>query len=199
MRKGNYIIVFIKEKIVILSAPKTGKTSFQAALEPYASIIFRDSPGVKHINLGKYQRQIRKMLENLSDGPFETFGIVRHPLDWMGSWYRYRQRDQLKGHQNSTHGISFDAFLTAYMSEDRPHFARVGDQARFFKPRPDDQPLDHLFQYEQLDQAVTFLENRLGQQIQLPHKNALPKVDIPVSDENYDAFQSYAADQFTLW
>jgi hypothetical protein len=35
--------------------------------------------------LGKYQRQIRKMLENLSDRPFETFGIVRHPLDWMGS------------------------------------------------------------------------------------------------------------------
>ena len=86
------MIVFIKEKLVILSAPKTGTTSLQAALEPHASIMFRDPPGVKHINLGKYQRQTRKMLENLSDGPF---GIVRHPLDWMGSWYRYRQRDQL--------------------------------------------------------------------------------------------------------
>lgn len=171
----------------------------QAALEPHASIMFRDPPGVKHINLAKYQRQIRKLLENLSDGPFETFGIVRHPLDWMGSWYRYRQRDRLMGHQNSTHGISFDAFLSAYMSQDRPHFARVGDQARFFKPRPDDQPLDHLFQYEQLDQAVAFLENRLGRQIQLPQKNVSPKIDLPVSDENYDAFQSYAADQFTLW
>ena len=127
--------------------------------------MFRDPPGVKHINLGKYQRQIRKMLENLSDVPFETFGIVRHPSDWMGSWYRYRQRDQLKGNQNSTHRISFDTFLTAYMSEDRPHFARVGDQARFFKPSPDNQPLDHLFQYEQVDQAVAFLENRLGRQI----------------------------------
>jgi len=61
--------------------------------------MFRDPPGVKHINLGKYQRQIRKMLENLSDGPFETFGIISHPLDWMDSWYRYRQRDQLKGHK----------------------------------------------------------------------------------------------------
>ena len=105
MWKGNYIIVFIKEKIFILSAPKTGTTSLQAALEPHAYIMFRDPPGVKHIDLGKYQRQIRKMLENLSDGPFETFGIVRHPLDWMGSWYRYRQCDQLKGHQNSTHGF----------------------------------------------------------------------------------------------
>jgi len=71
--------------------------------------MFRDPPGVKHINLGKYQRQIRKMLENLSDGPFETFGIDRHPLDWMGSWYRYRQHDQLKGHQNAApmpHGVN---------------------------------------------------------------------------------------------
>ena len=107
------MIVFVKEKLVILSAPKTGTTSLQAALEPHASIMFRDPPGVEHINLAKYQRQIRKMLENLSDGPFETFGIVRHPLAWMGSWYRYRQRDQLKGQQNSTHGISFEAFLMA--------------------------------------------------------------------------------------
>jgi len=44
---------------------------------------------------------------------------------------------------------------------------------------------------------MAFLENRLGQQTQLPHKNVSPKVDLPVSDENYDAFQSYAADQFT--
>lgn len=193
------MIVFIKEKLVVLSAPKTGTTSLQAALEPHASIMFRDPPGVKHINLGKYQRQIRKLIENLADGQIETFGIVRHPLDWMGSWYRYRQRDQLKGHQNSTHGVSFDAFLTAYMSEDRPHFARVGDQARFFKPRPNDQPVDHLFQYEQLDQAVAFLENRLGREIQLPRKNVSPQIDLPVSDDCYDRFQRYASDQFTLW
>ena len=55
------MIVFIKEKLVILSAPKTGTTSLQAALEPHATTMFRDPPGVKHINLGKYQRQIRKM------------------------------------------------------------------------------------------------------------------------------------------
>jgi len=159
-------------------------------LEPHASIMFRDPSGEKNTNLAKYQRQIRKMFENLSDGPFETFGIVRHPQDRMGSWYRYRQRDQLKGHRNSTHGISLDAFLTAYMSEDRPHFASVGGQAHFFKPRPNDQPLNQLFPYEQLDQAVDFLENRLGRQIELAHKNVSPKVNLPVSDENYDAFQS---------
>ena len=105
MRKGSYIIVFINEKLVILSAPKTRTTSLLAALEPHASIMFRDPPGVKNINLAEYQRQIYKMLENLSDGPFENFGIVRHPLDRMSSWYRYRQRDQLKGHRNSTHGM----------------------------------------------------------------------------------------------
>jgi hypothetical protein len=63
------MIVFIKEKLVILSALKTGTTSLQAALEPHASIMFRDPPGVKHVNLGKYQRQIRDLLENLADRP----------------------------------------------------------------------------------------------------------------------------------
>lgn len=193
------MIVFIKEKLVILSAPKTGTTSLQAAPEPHASIMFRDPPGVKHVNLGKYQRQIRDLLENLADGPLETFGIVRQPLDWMGSWYRCRQRDQLKGHKNSTHGIAFDELLMSYMSDDRPHCARVGDQARFYKPRPNDKPIDHLFQYEQLDQAVAFLENRLGRTFHLPHKNVSPKIDLPVSDDNYRAFLGYAADQYTVW
>ena len=75
----------------------------------------------------------------------------------------------------------------------------LGIRPIFFKPRPDDQPLDHLFQYEQLYQAVTFLENRLGRRIDLPHKNVSPKIDLPVSDANYQAYQSYAADQFSLW
>ena len=161
--------------------------------------MFRDPPGVKHVNLGKYQRQIRDLLENLADGPLETFGIVRQPLDWMGSWYRCRQRDQLKGHKNSTHGIAFDEFLMSYMSDDRPHCARVVDQARFYKPRPNDKPIDHLFQYEQLDHAVAFLENRLGRTFHLPHKNVSPKIDLPVSDDNYRAFLGYAADQYTVW
>lgn len=193
------MIVFIKEKIVILSAPKTGTTSLQAALEPHSSIMFRDPPGIKHINLGKYQRQIRKLFENLANGPLETFGIIRHPLDWMGSWYRYRQRDQLKGHQNSTHGVQFDEFLNAYMSEDRPHFARVGDQSRFFQPRPNDAPVDHLFQYEQMDLALGFLEDRIGRKIQLPHKNVSPKLNLPVSNPCVDSFEQYAASQFALW
>ena len=39
----------------------------------------------------------------------------------------------IRRHQNSTHGISFDAFLKAYMSEDRPNFARVGNQAQIWR------------------------------------------------------------------
>jgi hypothetical protein len=87
----------------------------------------------------------------------------------------------------------------SYMSDDRPYCARVGDQARFYKPRPNDKPIDHLFQYEQLDQAVAFLENRLGRRFHLPHKNVSPKIDLPVSDDIYRAFLGYAADQYTVW
>jgi hypothetical protein len=46
---------------------------------------------------------------------------------------------------------------------------------------------------------VAFLENRLGRTFHLPHKNVSPKIDLPVSDENYRAFLGYAADQYTVW
>lgn len=104
-----------------------------------------------------------------------------------------------KDTKNSTHGVQFDEFLNAYMSEDRPHFARVGDQSRFFQPRPNDAPVDHLFQYEQMDLALGFLEDRIGRKIQLPHKNVSPKLNLPVSNPCVDAFEQYAASQFALW
>ena len=39
--------------------------------------------------------------------------LMREPVDWLGSWYRYRQRDGMARPQNSTREISFDAFVRA--------------------------------------------------------------------------------------
>ena len=75
------MIVFIKEKLVILSAPKTGTTSLQAALEPHASIMFRDPPGVKHINLGNISVKFANVREFVGCPlkPLESFATR-----WLG-------------------------------------------------------------------------------------------------------------------
>ena len=57
----------------------------------------------------------------------------------------------------STCHISFDQFVREAMSDDPPSFAQVGCQTRF--------------QYEQMDLACKFLENRLELELDLPWLN----------------------------
>ncbi|MFT7107526.1 MAG: hypothetical protein ACJAVT_002050 [Yoonia sp.] len=40
--------------------------------------------------------------------------IVRNPIDWLGSWYCYRTREDLIGHENCTRDISFNDFALEY-------------------------------------------------------------------------------------
>ena len=87
---------------------------------------------------------------------------LREPVSWLGSWYRYRQRDFLDGKPVSTRGISFDAFVQGYLQGKRPDFANVGSQATFLAPRPNGTAITHLFRYEDAERLDRFLEDRLG-------------------------------------
>ena len=53
-------------------------------------------------------------------GPFTVIGVMREPRDWLGSWYRYRQRPGIPDKRRSTAGMSFDAFVEAYCTEKPP-------------------------------------------------------------------------------
>lgn len=193
------MIVFIKEKLAFLAMPKTGTTAIEQALDPWADIVFRNPPGAKHTNVQRFNRFYRKVFESHTDGPIETVSIIRHPLDWLGSWYRYRSRPQLTGHPNSTAEVSFDTFVTAYLSNDRPVWAKVGDQARFLTANPDTAPVTHLFQYEQMDLVVAFLSDRLGKDITLPQVNVSPRMPLDLSPDIDAKLRRKCADQFDLW
>jgi hypothetical protein len=61
----------------------------------------------------------------------ELMAIMREPVDWLSSWYRYRSRPALAGQQQSTSDMDFDTFVEAWLSEAPPVFAQIGRQSRF--------------------------------------------------------------------
>jgi hypothetical protein len=93
----------------------------------------------------------------IGDAP-DVVAVMREPVDWLGSWYRYRRRDTLSGHPNSTANLSFDAFVSAYCHGDPPPFARVGSQAKFLEPQRNGTRVTHLFRYEDRQGLRGFLE-----------------------------------------
>lgn len=194
------MLVFWKQKLVFLAVPKTGTTAYEQALSPLASMLILDPPELKHAPLYRYNRFFRPMFEKAArTDDMETLAVIREPIDWLGSWYRYRQRPFMQGRPNATFDVSFDDFVDAYMQGKPPGFANVGSQARFLEPRPNGTAVTHLFQYEQQDKLISFLEDRLETSITLPRANVSPEMTLNLSPGVEKKLRRKMAEEFDLW
>lgn len=198
-RAVNGMMIFFKERLALLSVPKTGTTAFQAALRNRADLVISDPPELKHAPLYRYNRWIRPMFEKVCGAELEVAAVVREPVSWLGSWYRYRQRAALDGKPNSTKGVSFDGFLHAYCKGKPPAFANVGSQAKFLEAQPNGCKVSHLFRYEDQDALKGFLESRLDTEIRLDRKNVSPQAPLDLSPEAEAHLRRKRAAEFELY
>jgi hypothetical protein len=174
------MLVFWDQRLVVLATPKTGSTAIQAALESLAALSIQRPPVLKHTTVHRFHRFVGPYLEAASGHSFTVAALMREPRDWLGSWYRFRQRDDLPDGANSTREMSFDQFALDYCRDPQPAHAAVGSQARFLRPRQGE-GVDHLFRYEDIASFVTFLEDRLDCEITLPALNVSPKAALDLS------------------
>ncbi|MCF6429401.1 gamma-glutamyl kinase [Leisingera sp. MMG026] len=193
------MMIFFKERLALLSVPKTGTTAFQAALRNRADLVISDPPELKHAPLYRYNRWIRPMFEKVCGAELEVAAVMREPVSWLGSWYRYRQRPALDGNPNSTKDVSFDDFLHAYCKGKPPAFANVGSQAKFLEPQPNGCKVSHLFRYEDQNALKQFLEFRLDVEIRLERKNVSPQASLTLSPEAQNHVRRKRAAEFELY
>lgn len=192
------MLVFWEQRLAILATPKTGSTAIESALEPLATMAILRPPVMKHTPLQRYHRFIGPYLEATSGHPFTVVALMREPRDWLGSWFRYRQRDDGVAPEKSTAGKSFDDFVNAWCDDPQPEFAAVGSQARFLQPKAE-KGLDRLFRYEEIDTFVHFLEDRLGCEIVLPRLNVSPPGDLHLSPETERRLRKAAARDYAIY
>lgn len=193
------MLVFSKEKLVFLSMPKTGSTAYQEALASQASLVVRDPPELKHAPVYRYNRFFRPMIDKFCEGPFDILAVMREPVDWLGSWYRYRAREDLRGARTSTADLSFEAFVDSYLAKPRPAYAQVGSQAKFLEPQQNGTAVTHLFRYEDQAGLQRYLEDRLGQPVKTELYNVSPDVPLELSEETRTRLTQELAADFTLY
>ncbi len=191
------MLVFWDARLAFLATPKTGSTAIAAALESLAAVSIQRPPLLKHTTVHRYRRFVGPYLEAASKDTFTLVALMREPRDWLGSWYRYRHRDETDP-DKSTAGISFDAFVTAWCQEPRPAFADVGSQERFLRPRQG-VGVDRLFRYEEIDTFVHFLEDRLNCEITLPRLNVSPKGMMDLTPATEALMRKVAADDYAMY
>jgi hypothetical protein len=192
------MLVFWEQRLVILATPKTGSTAIAAALESMATMAIQRPPVLKHTTVQRYHRFIGPYLEATSGHRFTVVAMMREPSDWLGSWFRYRQREDVVEPARSTRGMDFDRFVNAWCDDPQPDFAAVGSQSRFLQPKGEN-GLDRLFRYEEIDTFVHFLEERLGCEIILPRLNVSPVAPLDLAPATQIRLMKSAARDFNLY
>lgn len=86
------MLVFWKARLVMLAVPKTGTSAYAKALAPHAGMVVNDPPELKHAPVYRYNRFFRPMFEKMGAEEMDVMAVIREPISWLGSWYRYRQR-----------------------------------------------------------------------------------------------------------
>ena len=193
------MLLFWKAKLVLLAVPKTGTTALEAALLAHADTAILNPPEKKHLTARRWRNQLAPFFENRGTRQIETMAIIREPRDWLGSWYRYRARPEISGSASSTAGMDFAQFVTGWLSDPEPEYARVGRQSRFVANAEGKIIVDHLFRYEDLGQAVDFLQQRLGVTLDLGRRNISPQADLSLPPALEARLQREAATDFDLW
>ena len=167
------MLVFWKQRLVYLATPKTGSTAIESALGDLASVVIQRPPELKHTSVHRYWQFLAPYLEKAADEDFMVVAMMREPLDWLGSWYRYRQGHHGLRPERSTKGMSFNTFVADYLTDPQPDHANVGRQSRFLVPGKGP-GVDRLFRYDDIGSFVGFLEDRLDCEINLPRLNVSP-------------------------
>jgi|SRR6056297_1770704 len=193
------MLVFWNEGLVLLSVPKTGTQAYMRALAPRASLVVSDPPELKHAPVYRYNRFFRPMFDKMGKPDLELVAVIREPLSWLGSWYRYRQRAALDGRPASTKDVTIDTFLRAACEDSPPAYANVGSQAKFVEPRPNGTSVSHFFRYEDQAGLRAFLSKRLGPLPDIPEVNVSLEQSLQISPDAQALVRLHRAADFVLW
>ena len=193
------MLVFAKEKLVLLAMPKTGTTALETALAPRSDIVIRNPPNLKHTPAYRYNRFVKPYLEKCGLKDMKLICVVRHPIDWLGSWYRYRQRADIDGHHHSTKTKTFVDFVNEYTKGKPAKWAKVGCPTKFLRIDNGEMIVDHLFQYEQMDKLIKFLESRLDFDVMLKQCNVSPNGDLSLNVSTESKLRRKRPEMYADW
>ncbi|WBU61059.1 hypothetical protein [Paracoccus albus] len=170
------MLIFWEQRLVFLATPKAGSTAIEVALEPLASLAVQRPPELKHVDAQRFRRHIQPWLRETVEEEFTTVALMREPVEWLRSWYRFELRD---ADQPAEKG--FEDFARRYIAAPESVTQGIATQSAFLggaKPM-----IDRIFRYEEIEKFTHFLDETLGCEIVLPRVNVPPEADVSLPPE----------------
>ncbi|MFB2593298.1 hypothetical protein ACEYYB_00480 [Paracoccus sp. p4-l81] len=154
---------------------------------------------MKHLPARDFHAHLAPLLCGRAGGAFTTVALIREPLSWVQSWYRFRLRDDRDDPQHLMSGKSFETFVQDYLADSPAPHADLGRQSDFLCDDRGGLMVDHLFRYEDMDRFVHFLEDRLDCIVTLPRVNVPPAVDVALSPASEARLRQHLAADAALY
>ncbi|MGD9917846.1 MAG: hypothetical protein AB7U46_07485 [Paenirhodobacter sp.] len=193
------MLIFWEQRLVFLATPKAGSSAVEAALEPLAAVAMQRPAPLKHMSAKDYRLHLAPFLEAQAGSPFTTVALMREPIGWLRSWFRFRNRDDFETPDHPMKGRSFEQFARDYMAPERPPHAEIGSQSAILCDETGAPGVDRIFRYEEIEAFVHFLEDRLDCAITLPRVNVPPAADVKLSPETRAELHRAMARDFALY
>ncbi|MDP0927313.1 sulfotransferase family 2 domain-containing protein [Paracoccus onubensis] len=191
------MLIFWEQRLVFLATPKAGSTAIAMALESLATTSIQRPASMKHTDISTFHRHVAPWLAAQTGAEFTTVALMREPVDWLRSWYRFRLRDDLDDPEHLMDGVSFERFAKLYAEEDGPQSLGIGSQAPFLQTN--EHRVDRIFRYENIGGFVEFLEDRLDCAVELPRANVPPTVDVELSSEQEERLRQTMQEDLQLY
>lgn len=179
-------------KLVILSQAKTGSVALENALLHLSDWAIRRPNALKHMTYGTFSERFAPLLQELGGlkrTDYEVVAVMRQPLDWFGSLYRFNTRETWGSEaerQNRYLGdMSFDAYVREICTryKDRTRQVDSGSPCRVALAADRTIGVDRMFPYEDLSGLLDLLAKRTGEVLTLKRVNVSPERELPLSDE----------------
>ena len=192
------MLIGVKKRFVFIANSKTASTSIEHSLVGQAEIQRGGGPQRKHIYLRDALPEYDFLFGRDGYGieSFFTFGVMRDPVSWIQSWYRYRCGNKVEIPLPA--GMSFGEFL-ALNDWNRTMLQGVPRlQSYFFTDKAGASIVDYIIPYSQLADHFTTSCEGLGIKSPLQSKKG-SKVkgrEIAIAPELAEEMRTFYAEDY---
>ncbi len=174
------MLASVEKGFVLLSNPKSGTTALEAAFERFADIRTGGSPKWKHLN---YDRMTEVFGDYFQRQGCTIYGAVRHPVDALASWYRYRSRPAARrSGEPYTGDIPFSRFAEEWDGRASPR-ARVPVSVKWCMTSAGAPAPMRFYRYEDLGLLLEALCAHVGETVSLERRNRSPERPLDMDRE----------------
>ncbi len=183
-----------KHGFVVLAVPKSGSTALEAAFAKHAQLVTSGPPSLKHVTAREFEERFVPLLADhgYARSDYEVTALLREPVSWLASWWRYRSRPGIAGKRTYVGDLGFDEFVGRVVSGE----IRLRPQTDYVTGEDGRLAVDRLWRYDDLQTAFEWMRAQVGKKkVRLPQRNVSPPREHEVSASTRALIEeAYAAD-----